>query len=187
MVAGGEGLSLLVAAAGAATIGAATPALGRRGTTLLLCGLAVAIAAAVGVQPPSTTSSFRSADWEAALAEFGEAPLLGSGAGSFDLAWHEHRTVETEVRDAHSLYVETLSELGPVGLALVLMVVATPLVVAVRRRGDAVQATAAAGFAVFAVHAGLDWDWEMPVVTLAALGCAGVVLVGTGAARSKER
>jgi hypothetical protein len=29
---------------------------------------------------------------------------------------------------------------------------------------------------VFAVHAGLDWDWEMPVVTLTALGCAGVAL-----------
>jgi hypothetical protein len=37
-------------------------------------------------------------------------------------------------------------------------------------------ATAAAGFGVFAVHAGIDWDWEMPVVTLAALGCAGAVL-----------
>ena len=37
------------------------------------------------------------------------------------------------------------------------------------------MATAAAGFAVFALHAGLDWDWEMPVVTLVALGCAGTV------------
>ena len=112
----------------------------------------------------------------AALAEARERPLLGSGAGSYFLSWREHRTVDTTVRDAHSLYVETLSELGPVGLALVLVVVAAPLCAAIRRRGDPIVATAAAGFAVFALHAGLDWDWEMPVVTLVALGCAGTVL-----------
>jgi len=130
----------------------------------------------IAVQPPSTSSSFRSAYWQAALAEVRERPLLGSGAGSFFLAWQEHRSVETYVRDAHSLYVETLSELGPVGLALVLAVVAVPLAAAVRRRGDPLVATAGAGFAVFALHAGIDWDWEMPVVTLVALGCGGTVL-----------
>ena len=110
------------------------------------------------------------------MEEVRERPLLGSGAGSFYLTWREHRAVDTEVRDAHSLYVETLSELGPVGLVLVLVLIVLPLAVAVGRRGDAVGAAAAAGFAVFAVHAGLDWDWEMPVVTLVALGCGGIVL-----------
>jgi O-antigen ligase len=80
------------------------------------------------------------------------------------------------VRDAHSLYFEVLAELGPLGLALVLSVVAVPIGGAVRRRGDPLAAVAGAAFVVFVVHSGLDWDWEMPVVTLAALGCAGAAL-----------
>ena len=173
---GGGVVPPVIAAVGGAALGAALPTPGRRGACALACGLAIAGVTAVAVHPPSTTSSFRSAYWKAALAEMRERPLLGSGAGSFYLTWREHRVVDTEVRDAHSLYVETLAELGPVGLVLVLVLVVLPLAVAVGRRGDAVGATAAAGFAVFAVHAGLDWDWEMPVVTLVALGCGGIVL-----------
>ena len=183
IAAGGAGLPLVIAAAGAATIGAAIPTLGRRAACVLACGLAIAAGAAVALEPPSTTSSFRSAYWGAAFAELRERPLLGSGAGSFHLSWREHRAVETEVRDAHSLYVETLSELGPVGLVLVLAVIAVPLGAAVRRRGDAVGAAAAAGFSVFAFHAGLDWDWEMPVVTLVGIACAALVLAGDGPRR----
>ena len=173
---GGRVVPTMIAAVAAAALGAALPTPGRRGACALACGLAIAGATAAAVHPPSTTSSFRSAYWRAALAEVRERPLLGSGAGSFYLTWREHRAVDTEVRDAHSLYLETLSELGPVGLVLVLVLVVLPLAVAVGRRGDAVDAAAAAGFAVFAVHAGLDWDWEMPVVTLVALGCGGIVL-----------
>jgi O-antigen ligase len=176
VVSGGTGGPLVIAAVAAAALGAAAPTLGRRGACVLLCGLALAAGSVVALDPPSTTSSFRSAYWDAALAEARERPLLGSGAGSYFLSWQEHRTVDTNVRDAHSLYVETLSELGPIGLVLVLVVVALPLGAAVRRRGDPIVASAGAGFAVFALHAGLDWDWEMPVVTLVALGCAGAVL-----------
>jgi O-antigen ligase len=176
VAAGAGGVPVGTAAVAAAVIGAAIPTPGRRGVLALLCVLAVAAVAAVVLHPPSTTSSYRSAYWAAAVAEARERPLLGSGAGSFYLSWLEHRSVATDVRDAHNLYVETLSELGPVGLALVLVVVGVPLGTAVRRRGDPMVATAAAGFAVFALHAGLDWDWEMPVVTLVALGCGGIVL-----------
>ena len=82
---------------------------------------------------------------------------------------------------------ETLSELGPLGLLLVVSIAAVPLVVSVRRRGDPIAAASGAAFAVFAVHAGLDWDWEMPVVTLTALGCAGVVLTRSSTAPKEER
>jgi O-antigen ligase len=187
IVAGGAGLTLLPAVVVAAATGAVLPTPGRRGAFVLLGMLALAGGAAAVLHPPSTTSSYRSAYWAAALAEGREHPLLGSGAGSFALSWREHRTVETNVRDAHSLYVETMSELGPIGLALVVAVVAIPLATALRRRGDPLAATAAAGLAVFAVHAGLDWDWEMPVVTLVALGCAGAVVAVTGEKTSARR
>ena len=166
---GGSGPPLVIAAAGAATIAAAVPTPGRRGALAVLCGLTLAVGLVAVMHPPSTTSSYRTEYWAAAAAEARERPLLGSGAGSFFLSWREHRTAETDVRDAHSLYVETLSELGPLGLALVLVVIGAPLGAAVRRRGDPIAAAAGAAFASFALHAGLDWDWEMPVVTLVAL------------------
>jgi O-antigen ligase len=172
---GGPALALMGAAslAAAVLVAPVVRRLGARAVALAGIALVAVVVAATLVHPPGTTSSFRTAYWKAALAETRERPVLGSGAGTFYLTWREHRTVGVGVRDAHSLYVETLSELGPVGLALVLALVGVPLGVAVRGRGDPLVATATAGFVVFVVHAGVDWDWEMPVVTLAALGCAG--------------
>ena len=174
------GASLVVLAVGAAAGAAFAPDPARVPARLALpglaCAAAVATAALVVTRPVDTTSSFRTAYWRAALEEAVSHPSLGSGAGTFHLTWEERGDDGLFVRDAHSLYVETLSELGPVGLALVLAVVALPLSGAFRRRGDPLVAVAGAGFAVFAVHAGLDWDWEMPVVTLAGLGCAAVLL-----------
>ena len=114
--------------------------------------------------------------WRAALSDARDYPQLGSGAGSFDDYWLEHRGLEVEVRDAHSLYLESLAELGPVGLALVLLALSLPLVGAIRARGGAVTSAALGGYVAFLVHAGLDWDWEVPVVTIAAIACATALL-----------
>jgi O-antigen ligase len=161
-----------------AVAAAALPRLARPRHVIALAALGSTLAVlALVVHPPSATSSYRGEYWRAALEAAADRPLLGAGAGSFDALWLEYRTVGVDVRDAHSLYVEVLAELGPPGLALVLCLVGAPLVAAVRRRGDPDAWIAAGGFAVFAVHAGLDWDWEIPVVTLAALGCAGALLL----------
>ena len=46
-------------------------------------------------------------------------------------------------------------------------------------------APAAAAYSAFLVHAGLDWDWEMPVTTLAGLACGAALLAsGRGLSRS---
>jgi hypothetical protein len=95
MAAGGAGGSLVLAAAAAAAIGAAVPTFGRRGALVLLSGLALAACAVVALDPPSTTSSFRSAYWSAAFDEARERPLLGSGAGSYYLSW---RSTERSTR-----------------------------------------------------------------------------------------
>ena len=150
-------------------------AVGRRALPVLAAGLLAGIVL-LALRPPTVTTSYRADYWRAALSEAGEHPVLGSGAGSFHLSWREHRTTELAVRDAHSLYVETLSELGPAGLALVLVLVGLPLAGAVRQRGDRLVAAAGAGFVVFAAHAAVDWDWEMPAVTLAGLACGAAVL-----------
>jgi tetratricopeptide (TPR) repeat protein len=115
--------------------------------------------------------------WESALEDARANPALGSGAGTFERWWLEHRDVGHKVRDAHSLYLETLAELGPGGLALLVAVIALPLAAAVRARRHPLVIPALAGFVALVVHAGVDWDWEFPAVFVAGLTCAGVLLL----------
>ncbi len=116
--------------------------------------------------------------WEVALDQARDNPVLGDGAGTFVRHWLAERDVPIGARDAHGLFVETLGELGPLGLALVVVVLALPFLSARR------TPVAAAALAAFATHAAFDWDWEMPVVTLPALFCAAaLVLMDERAAR----
>jgi hypothetical protein len=77
------------------------------------------------------------------------------------------------------LYLETAAELGLVGLVLLLAALGAPLVAAARQ--PHAGAPAAAAYSTFLLHAGLDWDWEMPVTTFAGLACGAALLI---AARS---
>jgi len=83
----------------------------------------------------------------------------------------QHRTGAQNVNDAHNLYLETLAELGVVGLALLVLALAIPLVAAVRFRRHRLVPFAAAAYAAYLVHAAVDWDWELAGVTLAAVLC----------------
>ena len=96
---------------------------------------------------------------------------LGGGAGSYARYYVAHRTNTQQVQDAHSLYLETLAELGPPGLVLLLAALALPLVAAVRMRRHPFVPVAVAAYAVYLVHALADWDWELAGVTLAAVLC----------------
>lgn len=125
--------------------------------------------------------------WTIALDDARSHPWLGSGAGSYERYFLRHQPAAVgRVRDAHSLYVETLAELGPFGLALLAVVLGTPLVAAVRRRRP-IAAFAAGAYVVFLVHAATDWDWELPAVTLAALVCAVAVLLDQREGREPQR
>jgi hypothetical protein len=115
--------------------------------------------------------------WRSALADVGDHPLLGSGAGTFEQYWNEHRPRNYVARDAHSLYLERLAEQGPIGLILVLALVVYPIGIAVRRRQDPLVLTALGAFVAFSLHAGFDWDWEMPAVMSLALVAAAAILV----------
>jgi O-antigen ligase/polysaccharide polymerase Wzy-like membrane protein len=125
----------------------------------------------------SVSSAGRAEYWHVAWRDFRRHPALGSGAGTFALAWDRDRHTIYDVLDAHSLYIEVLGELGLIGLLLVGCVIVVPLL-ALRRAGRTpTVAAAAGGYVAFALHAGLDWDWEMPAVTLAGLACACALLV----------
>src|SRR6185369_407903 len=91
----------------------------------------------------------------------------------------DRRPPVVKVTDGHSLYLETLSELGVIGLALVVLALATVLVGGALRLGGSERhahgALVAAG-TMLALHAGIDWDWEMPALFVWLFGGAGVVL-----------
>jgi len=126
----------------------------------------------------SSAGSHRYAYWKIALETFADEPALGVGAGGFGTAWLAHREIDENVRDAHSLVLETAAELGVVGLALLALLVAGVVLALVRfGRGDpGLAAGPTAALAVWAAHAAIDWDWEMPALTLVAVACAGLLL-----------
>ena len=123
--------------------------------------------------------------WTAARDLYEEHPAVGSGAGTFERFWHERPDATQRVRDAHGLYIETLAELGPLGLGLLVAALLVPLLAAVLARRTLFVAGAAGAYGAFLVHAGVDWDWELSGVTLAALvtGCVLVVAARDGVSR----
>jgi O-antigen ligase len=122
-----------------------------------------------------SASSNRADYWRVAV----EATTArGLGPGGFGPAWLRERPYPEAVRDAHSLPLETLAELGLAGLAL-LLALAGAVAVGARdalRRDAALAAGPAAVVATWFVHAAIDWDWEMPALTLVAVACAGALL-----------
>ena len=117
--------------------------------------------------------------WRVAVDAYEAAPNRGTGAGTYELVWARDRPLHFSVIDAHSLYLEVLGELGRPGLiALVVALVAILGALGVRSRGHdrAVWAALLAAGLVWATRAGIDWDWEMPVVTLWFFAVGGVAL-----------
>jgi hypothetical protein len=126
--------------------------------------------------------------WRVAWSDAKAHPWLGSGAGSYERYFLRHKpTTVSRVRDAHGLYVETLAELGPLGLALLAAALLLPLAVAVRRGASPLAGAAAGAYVAYLVHAASDWDWELPAVTLAALVCGGALVIGRREAGGRRR
>lgn len=119
----------------------------------------------------ASTDTLRYSYWGVALDAFARDPLRGTGTGGFATEWRRRPGEIEQVVDAHSLYVETLSELGLVGVALLALFLGAVASAAFRlHRTDAAGAAGPAAAALaYAVHAGLDWDWEIPALTAIAL------------------
>jgi O-Antigen ligase/Tetratricopeptide repeat len=130
------------------------------------------------------SSGGRLRQWHVALDEWRAHPALGGGAGTYAEYWAAAGTNQGQLLDVHNLYLETLAELGPIGLALLVVTLLVPLVAAVRARDRTLTAIATGAYVAWLVHAGYDWDWELPGVTVAAILCAGAVLA---AARGRGR
>jgi hypothetical protein len=129
------------------------------------------------------TGNGRAELWRVAWGEYVDHPVLGSGAGTYNRYWFRDRRAGFNALDAHGLYVESLAELGPIGLGLLIAALALPLLAAARIRNDPRLAVVLGAYVAFLVHTGVDWDRELPGVSLAGLLCGTVLLV---AARRTE-
>lgn len=117
--------------------------------------------------------------WRVAIDGFEASPLHGAGAGMYQVQWYKKRSRPKHVVNAHSLYLQAMAELGVPGLALLVLLIATVLIGLARRARGPRRSMYGALFAaavVWAVAAGVDWDWEMPVVTLGFFAAAGLAL-----------
>ncbi|HEY1275206.1 MAG TPA: O-antigen ligase family protein [Thermoleophilaceae bacterium] len=119
--------------------------------------------------------------WDVSFDAFKDKPLHGYGAGTWQLLWAENGPHPFPMTDGHSLYMEALAELGWVGVALLLSTIIAmlgALVWRVRDRDRTLAAGLVAAAAAWAFHAGIDWDWEMPAITLGVFALGGIALAG---------
>jgi tetratricopeptide (TPR) repeat protein len=145
----------------------------------------------------TATSSVRARYWKEALDVHATAPWTGVGAGGYATARTRFRTGTLEVRHAHGYVVQTLADLGWLGLAvslaaLVAWALAAAAATGLRRRDrglpyDAERVgllTLVAVALVFGVHSTVDWTWFVPGNVVIGLLCAGWV-AGRGPLRAR--
>lgn len=120
--------------------------------------------------------------YKVAIEAFGEKPILGHGAGTYQFSWNQLRTIELPVHDAHSLYLESFAELGSVGGLLVIALIGSLLwcAFATWRAAPESQrdryAALLAAMLAFAVGAAFDWFWEIPALGAFFFLAAGAVV-----------
>ena len=130
-----------------------------------------------------TSSSGRYQFWQSAARAAETEPLRGIGPGTFEFYWAQDPENFGFVRDAHSLYMENLAELGWVGFGLIVALVLATLGIGVGRSINAPPAartriaTATAAAAAFAAGAALDWIWEIAALPALFMLLAAVIAI----------
>ncbi len=139
----------------------------------------------------SISSSGRVEVWSETAPAFSDSPLLGQGAGGFSIWWNLNRDIgASDTLLAHSVFLETMSENGILGLLLLVAWMAGVGWAAAtlwRRRAIRRELVAAllAIPVLWIVAATFDWHWSLPSVSLSAVVAAGA-LVGLASANREE-
>jgi O-antigen ligase len=140
----------------------------------------------------SASTEGRGEYWSSALEANATAPLTGIGPGTFEYWWARNSVPGFNfIRDAHSLYMETLAELGIIGFTLIVLTIGAVLAAGLRgaltahpeRRSQ--LAGVVASCVAFAAFAGIDWVWEVPVLPVAFVLLAAALLGGWTASTAK--
>jgi O-antigen ligase len=130
-----------------------------------------------------SASSSRNDYWRVALDDALQNPVLGTGAGGFEVTYLRERDSPETPRDAHNVVLEIAGEFGLPGLLLFLAAATAAVTAAIRSRqygpnAALVSSVALTCAAYWAVQSSIDWLWSFPVptaVVLALLGSASAV------------
>jgi hypothetical protein len=133
----------------------------------------------------TAVGSVRARYWNEALKIAKAHKALGVGAGGYATVRPRYRTDTLDVRHAHGYVVQTLADLGAVGMAVSLALLAAWLAAATRTVGlwgpgrgapwtpeRVGMATLLSICVVFGVHSFVDWTWFVPGNAVLALLCA---------------
>jgi hypothetical protein len=127
--------------------------------------------------------SERYKEYAVSLSVFADHPLNGTGSGTWSIQWYRERPREIQVKDGHSWLFETMAELGIVGTILLLGFIGLFVargIIDLRKLGRSRYREIYGAFFVsciaFILHAFIDWDWEMAVITLSFFFFAGGLL-----------
>ena len=170
----GLGAGLTIAAALAARPRLAAAAL--VGASLLVAGAAGLAGGldAVGGSRMTLASPDRANEAGAAVRVGADHPLTGAGPGQVVLSWRDGDGRRLVAHYAHNEYLQTWAELGAIGVALVLVLLAA-VAREIKRAGvSPIRAAAGAGLAAVALHSGMDFLWHVPAIPLV---CAALVAV----------
>src|SRR5215211_3441022 len=134
----------------------------------------------------SVASSDRVQAARAALRLVERRPWTGAGPGQATLYWVGPDGRTLTIRYVHNEFLQVLAELGTIGLALLLLLLAGVARMVWRGRDlvgtPATWAGIVAGLSALAVHSSLDFLWHLPAIPL-----AGAVLAGLTAPPLEER
>ena len=131
----------------------------------------------------SSNSGNRWVWWKEAVGAWSDKPLQGWGAGSFSVTHKLYRDVELPVVQPHNMPLQFLAETGIVGALLVSGALGLLLFSALARvrsmsngRERDIAVALFAGAAGWVVHGLVDWDWDIPGVTVPALIFLGLLV-----------
>jgi hypothetical protein len=129
----------------------------------------------------ASVSSVRYEYWRVGALAFTREPVHGLGAGGFRVFWREERSAPYAVTEAHSLPLEMAAELGLPGLLLFGLLIGGIGIAGVQalRQGAPLAPAAVAVCVAWLLHATIDWDWQLPAVTLPALVLAAGLLAAS--------
>ena len=132
----------------------------------------------------SRSGNGRTEYWRAAIDEWQEHPVGGTGSGTWSLWWQRNPTIANYVRDPHSIWFETLGELGTIGVLALMAMFGSVLWAGWRalhrRPRDPVTPALLGAAAAFIVSASIDWTWELTALGAVFFACAGLLVARPG-------
>jgi O-Antigen ligase len=122
--------------------------------------------------------------WRIAWRMWRSHPVLGVGAGNYPRSYYQQRATTEDIEQPHSIELQTLSELGGVGVLLLAGFIAGIAWGVVRMRRAAVRSPltrslmigAVGAFAAWLVQTSADWMHLLPGLTALAIAAAAVLV-----------